>query len=353
MPKEHFLFENNTNLHLAALAAKQSRFCLNIIKTILQKLRIDTDRLKETNFLLAVSGGIDSVAMLAVFCAGRQYFGYNLKAVHFHHGIRKESDGEEILFQKLCTRLQIPFEIGRGNTPNYAKEHKIGLEEAGRILRYRFFRETGQKYENCILCTAHHADDLCEDILMRLIRGSAWPQLGGMAYYDESRRLLRPFLYTPKRELIDFVHELHLPYAEDKSNADTNFTRNRIRHSILPLLKAENPKFLESAVKLKLNAEYDQEHFTREVQNVMQFLIKDKEYSLALEHLQKKDKSVRMHCYHYLLKQLGQGHPLNIIFEKLDTAVMQNRGNAVFKFSDNVRMTIRKNRLVCFVKPNV
>lgn len=352
MPKEYFLFENSADLHLATLAPKQSRFCLDIFKTMKQKLLLDAGRLKETNFLLAVSGGIDSIAMLTVFSACRRHFGYSLRAVHFHHGIRKESDSEEILFQKICTRLQIPFDIGHGNTPEFAKEQKIGLEEAGRILRYRFFSEISRKHGGCILCTAHHANDLCEDMLMRLIRGTAWPRLGGMAYYDESRRLLRPFLYTPKQELIDFVHGLHIPHTEDKSNADTNFTRNRIRHTILPLLESENPNFLKSAVKLKQNAEYDEEHFSREVQNVMQFLKKDNECALPLEHLQKKDKSVRMHCYRYLLKQLGQGHPVNTIFEKLDAAVMQNSGNTVFKFSDNVRMAIRKNHLVCFVKSN-
>lgn len=354
MPKELFAFGNSVPLHLATLLPRHSRFCLGIVNLICQKLNISKTDLKQTTFLTAVSCGIDSVAMLAVFKACQQYFGYTVHAVHFHHGIRKESDRETELFQKICSRLNIPCHIGYGNTPAFSQKQKIGLEEAGRILRYQYFDDILSKLPNALLCTAHHADDLCEDVLMRLIRGTAWPQLGGMAYYDAERKLLRPFLYTGKQELADFAKTLNLPHAEDQSNTDTAFTRNRIRHTLLPLLKQENPQILNSVIKLKQNAEYDQEHFSNEIQKVMRQAAKNgQEISLPVSILQQKDKTIRLHCYHYLLKKLQQGHPNNAIFEKLDNAVMQNKGNTVFKFSDGVRMGIQKNCLVCFIKTNV
>lgn len=351
--KEHFNFHSALPLHLAAIKPKQADFCLSVFKILQEKLNISRKELQNISFLLAISGGVDSVAMLAIFKACQQYFGYTLHVAHFNHGIREESAAEEKLVQKICKRLDIPLTMDKGNTPLYAKEHKIGLEEAGRILRYAFFSALRQKEKNCILCTAHHANDLCEDMLMRLIRGTAWPQLAGMPYFDPERKLLRPLLYTSKQELSDFAEQLDFPFARDTSNTDLSFLRNRVREQIIPLLEKENPKFYQNILKLKQNAEYDETHFQNETNAVLTHLEQcGNKLAVPLAILQKNDKTIRLHTYRALLKKLGQGHSVTATFEKLDTAVMKNQGSSEFKFSNDARIRIQEKKLYCFIKTN-
>ncbi len=351
--KEQFNFQNFCPLHLGSLNSKQAKFCLSVFRTLQKKVPFLEKNLQNYTFLLAVSGGIDSVAMLAVFAACQQYFGYRLEVAHFNHGIRDASFAEEELMQTICTRLAVPLCMERGNTCLYAKEHKIGLEEAGRILRYAFFENLQNKKNNTILCTAHHAQDLCEDVIMRLIRGSVWPQLAGMSYFDEKRRLLRPLLYVPKKELADLIFELNFPFAEDESNHDEQFMRNRVRKNIIPLLEQENPQFYHNIINLNQNAEYDNLHFQKETDKVLIYLEENEQsLSLPIPVLQKQDKTIRLHCYHALLKKLGQGHAINTSFEKLDHAVMKNQGNTCIKFSQHVRLHIQKNTLICTIKNN-
>lgn len=350
--KEHFNFSNSCPLHLGSLAPKQAKFCLSVFHTLEEKLPYLRSELQNHTFLLAVSGGIDSVAMLALFAACQKYFGYQIEVAHFNHGIREASFAEEELMQKICTRLAVPLFMERGNTPQYAKEHKIGLEEAGRILRYNFFTNLQHKKKNTILCTAHHARDLCEDVIMRLIRGTVWPQLAGMPYFDEKRRLLRPLLYVSKKELTDFLLELNFPYAEDESNIDETFTRNRVRKNIIPLLEKENPQFYQNIIKLNQNADYDTLHFQKEVDQILAQLEENEQgLSLPTTLLQEQDKTIRMHCYHALLKKLEQGHAVNTNFENLDRAVMKNQGNTCIQFSDRVRLQIHAKKLYCSIKP--
>lgn len=351
-----FSYQNSTELHLGTLPKKYADFCLAVFSNIREKCSITKEKLKQTSFLTAVSGGSDSLAMLAVFAACRQYFGYGLQAVHYNHGIRQESNTEEVLVAEICARLNVPCIIGRGNTPQYAQISKIGLEEAGRNLRYGFFAEQQTKFPGSLLCTAHHADDLCEDVLMRLIRGTVWPHLAGLAYFDPERNLLRPLLHYRKEELREFIDTLNLPHAEDPSNSDQTFMRNRVRHTLMPLLQKENPKFIGQILKLKQSAEYDEEHFRHETENILLNIKKDSEadnhFSLPLSALQDKDKAVRMHCYHALLKKMPSSHAIHETFERLDKAVMQNKGGSVFKFSGNVRISIENSRLNCFLNPS-
>lgn len=352
--KEQFNFHNACPLHLASIETKQAKFCLAVFHTLQEKVLCLQSNLQNHTFLLAVSGGIDSLAMLAVFAACQKYFGYQLHVAHFNHGIREESFAEERLMQTVCSRLAVPLTIERGNTPLYAKEHKIGLEEAGRILRYNFFATLQNQTKNTILCTAHHANDLCEDVIMRLLRGSVWPRLGGMPYFDEERRLLRPLLYVTKQELTDFLLPLGFPYAEDKSNTDEQFLRNRVRKNIIPLLELENPQFYQNIIKLNQNAHYDELHIRQEIQTIFAHLEEcEQGFCLPVAILQKKDKTIRMHMYHALLNKLQNGHAVNANFENLDHALMKNQGKTMIKFSHNARMQIMHNKLYCFIKTTV
>ena len=350
--RTYYTYTNNaTTLHLGSLKPKMARFALSILNSTINELNISS--LKNKHIILAVSGGVDSIAMLGIFVSCQQYFNYTLHVCHYNHGIRKESDNEEKLIQELCKHFNLPYSIEKGNVPSFAQEKKIGLEEAGRILRYEFFAKCIQEQNAFCFCTAHHAQDLCEDVLMRLIRGTSWPKLAGMPSYDPKRKLLRPLLSIQKQELINFVQELSLPFAQDESNFDLSFQRNRIRHTILPLLEKENPQFYKNILKLKENAKYDTEFFEKNLQHLKNTLIyKNQEFSIPIHELQKQDKTIRLHFYHYLLEKLTQGHANNDTFERIDNAILHNKGNTEFKFSQQARFKIKNSFLIAYLKTN-
>ena len=192
----------------------------------------------------AVSGGADSVAMLFALFLLRERLGITLCAVHFNHGLRgEESDRDEAFVRRLCERLEVPLEIGRGNVQPGEK----GLEAAAREARYAFFDSLDGK-----TATAHTADDNAETVLMHLVRGTGLKGLGAIA--PVRGRYIRPMLTVTRQEVLAFLDEYHLSYVTDSSNGTDAFLRNRIRHRVMPLLAEENPRLAEnlSAMALRL-----------------------------------------------------------------------------------------------------
>ena len=185
--------------------------------------------------IAAVSGGADSIALLFAFYLKKEELGITLEAAHFNHRLRgAESDGDEAFVREFCDRFDIPLHVGSGQVV----PGKKGLEAAAREARYAFFATLGAK-----IATAHTADDNAETVLMHLVRGTGLKGLGGIA--PRSGRLLRPMLNVTRREVLEFLSEYHISYRTDSSNDTDDFLRNRLRHHVMPLLKAENPRLAE------------------------------------------------------------------------------------------------------------
>lgn len=192
----------------------------------------------------AVSGGADSVAMLFAFFLLKEKLGIELHAAHFNHGLRgEESDRDEDFVRRLCARLEIPLEMGRGKV----KPGKKGLEAAAREARYAFFDGLNGK-----IATAHTADDNAETVLMHLVRGTGLKGLGAIA--PVRGNYIRPLLTATRQDVLEFLDEYNLHYVVDSSNETDAFLRNRIRRRVMPLLAEENPRLAEnlSAMALRL-----------------------------------------------------------------------------------------------------
>lgn len=186
----------------------------------------------------ALSGGTDSVALLALLRELRAELGFTLRAAHFHHGIRgAEADRDEAFSRDLCAQWAIPLTVGRGDAPAYAAEHGMSLETAARTLRYDYLDRTAPGK----LATAHTADDNAETLLLHLIRGTGPRGLGGIS--PKRGKLIRPLLGFEKRELLDYLTQNGIPHVEDSTNEADDGLRNRVRHRVMPLLTAENPRF--------------------------------------------------------------------------------------------------------------
>ncbi len=190
--------------------------------------------------LCAVSGGADSMYLLCRLMEGAERGGYQVGVAHYHHGIRKASDQEEDFVRAWCETHHIPLHVGHGDVPQTAARQGRGMEEIAREMRYAFLYETARREGYTLLATGHHAGDNAETVLMHLIRGSGLKGLGGIP--PRRGRLIRPMLEVTRQQVEEYLNRHHVPHVEDESNADPAYTRNRVRHEVLPLLERLNPQ---------------------------------------------------------------------------------------------------------------
>ena len=199
----------------------------------------------------AVSGGADSMALLRCLLDLREPLGLRLSAVHFNHRLRgAESDGDEDFVRDYCRRWDVPLTVGSGDAAQAARETGRTLEEAARALRYACF--TAQPG---LVATAHTADDNAETVLMNLVRGTGLRGLAGIPVRRD--RIIRPLLCVTREEVLDYLRATGTPWREDTSNAGNDYRRNRIRHGVIPALRAENPALSRTILGecLRLRAE--------------------------------------------------------------------------------------------------
>ena len=184
----------------------------------------------------AVSGGADSMALLWAMFLLKDEWRLDLSAAHFNHHLRgEESDRDEQFVRDFCEGYGIALHVGSGNVVSGPK----GLEAAARDARYAFLCGLPGK-----IATAHTADDNAETVLMHLVRGTGLKGLGGIM--PVNGKVIRPMLNVTRQEVEAFLAEYHVSYITDSSNAEDDFLRNRLRHQVMPLLKAENPRLAEN-----------------------------------------------------------------------------------------------------------
>lgn len=196
----------------------------------------------------AISGGADSVAMAFAFYLLKEELSITLEAAHFNHHLRgEESDRDEAFVRSFCDQYDIPLHLGSAEV----RAGKKGLEAAARDARYAFLRGLEGK-----IATAHTADDNAETVLLHLVRGTGLKGLGGITPIHGS--IIRPMLSVTRQDVEGFMEEWCLRYVEDSSNDTDAFLRNRIRHHVMPLLKAENPRLGENLSRMALRLREDE-----------------------------------------------------------------------------------------------
>ena len=204
-----------------------------LVKAVKQMLQKHKMVQPGQSLTVALSGGIDSVCLLHVLCQLQPEMQYKLQAVHVHHGLRAEADEDESFCRQLCNRWQIPLTVCRVDVPQRVEQSGESIEEAARNLRYGAF----QTLQTDRIALAHHQQDQAETLLLHLLRGSG---LTGLCAMRPVRLpYVRPFLEISRGQIEAYAAQQKLPHAEDASNQDTAFRRNRIRHELLPLLARE------------------------------------------------------------------------------------------------------------------
>ena len=213
---------------------------LNDIHNILQQNCL-IDQTKP--LLLGISGGPDSLCLLDIM----HKLGLSLIIAHVNHGLRQEADNDANQVTQIADELGIPFELGVVNVPEFAKANMYSIEEAARVLRYRFLFTQGLKHNAQAVVVAHTADDQIETVLMHMIRGTGLAGLRGMEFrslpnpWSTNIPLLRPLLSTWREKIQQYCIENELQPIIDQSNLDKTFFRNRLRLDLIPYLQNFNP----------------------------------------------------------------------------------------------------------------
>ena len=198
----------------------------------------------DSKILVALSGGADSVALLRILHTA----GYHCEAAHCNFHLRgEESNRDESFVRQLCLKYNIRLHTADFNTTQYAAEKHISIEMAARELRYNWFEEIKNKYRADVIAVAHHQDDSIETMLLNLIRGTGITGLLGIR--PRNGAIVRPLLCVNRKEIIQYLQNIEQDYVTDSTNLEDEYTRNKIRLNLLPLMQTINPSVKNNLIE--------------------------------------------------------------------------------------------------------
>ena len=204
-----------------------------MLKTICQTIEQHNMVQANESILVCLSGGADSIATLHALLTLK----LNVFAVHINHGLRNEAYNDENFVKRLCENWQVPLQVYHINVHAKSKEDKITIEEAGRSLRYEHFYKAAKFFGAKKIATGHHQNDNAETVIMNLARGTGLRGLCGIPHV--SGNIIRPLLDVPHSQIKNYIETNKLEYVTDASNFTNIYTRNRVRHMIMPSIVNE------------------------------------------------------------------------------------------------------------------
>lgn len=226
--------------------------------------------------IVAVSGGPDSMALLDILYRLSSGKHFSLAVAHLNHQLRPEAEPEEEFVRQRCRDYDLPCHVRRVDVQKAARQARKGLEEAARECRYAFFRELLVSLGAQRVATAHHRNDQAEGVLFNLLRGAGVKGLRGML--PAQGPFIRPFLCLNREEITLYLQENGLPFCVDASNSDVHFTRNRIRHRLLPFLEQEfNPRTVDTLNQLADIARQENDYLEAECARIWPLVLQEED----------------------------------------------------------------------------
>mgnify|MGYP003311312553 CR=1 FL=1 len=225
-------------------------------KTFIDDNKLNTPKIK---FLLAVSGGVDSIVLLSLFIKSK----LNFSVCSCDFSLRGNDAKKDILHvKKICSDKKIKFFSKVFDTNKYSKSNKISIQMASRDLRYNWFKNLMRDNSIDYLVTAHHSDDNYETIIFNLLKTTGYKGLIGIPHFNN--KIIRPLINVEKMEIVDYAKKNKLVWREDKTNNENKYSRNMIRNKLIPIISKINPSFkksiLESSKRMDLVNKLIQSH---------------------------------------------------------------------------------------------
>lgn len=267
-------------------------FVREAIEQFLEKYRIS----RKAGFILAVSGGADSISMLHAF----RHLHLKILVLHCNFSLRgQESDLDEQFVGRFCESYGIAHSAKKFDTPRYAREKGLSIEMAARQLRYEWFAEMQVKKRMDYIAVAHHADDVAETVLINLCRGTGIKGLTGIK--PVNGKILRPLLECSRTDILQYISEHRLDYRTDSTNRSLDYIRNQIRHQVIPVFKKINPSFLDTVTE---NCD-----ILKETEQIFNYGIRQLQSAV----LDREEDETRIH----IAKTLASPAPRTLLFETL------------------------------------
>ncbi len=262
----------------------------------------------DESVVIGVSGGADSMCLLHVLLELHEY-GPDIIVAHLNHGIRgREAKRDSLFVKRAAGALGLKFEPGEADVPRFKKESNLTLEEAARVLRYKFLEETRMKYGADKIATAHTLDDQAETVLMRLLRGSGTKGLSGIPSISNGV-IIRPLIETARREIEKYLVSKGVDWIEDSTNKLRTIHRNRIRLDLMPALEAYNPRIRETLSRTSDLLRIEEDYIDREAKKYFRrtFTPGKPEMKGELKKFRRLHRALRLSILRLAIEGLNKG----------------------------------------------
>lgn len=286
---------------------------------------------KDDRVLLAISGGIDSVALFFVLNELKKEIPFDIGLAHINHTLRgEESERDEFFVRKISERFGVPLFVERVNVKEYARKNRLSIQHAARNLRYDSLFSIAKNNNYTRIAIAHTLDDQIETFFMRVLKGTG---IRGISAIPIKRGLIiRPFLFTTRKEIESYCAKNGIEYVEDSSNKKTTYLRNYIRHMVIPHFYKINPKFQEKVLNLLLDLDSVNRFFDERAKRFIGEKVKHSEhgYIFGLKDLREIDEETRFRILSEIAGSLNPNFILQRNHLKLIDRLLSSRNPCSF-----------------------
>ena len=307
--------------------------------------------------VLAVSGGPDSMAMLNILNELKNdgVIDFSFCVAHVNHMIREEAKDDEEYVKNYCKQNGIDFYSKSIDVRKLANNNKVGTEEAGRYVRYKFFDEILEKTGSNKIVIAHNKNDKVETMIMNIMRGSGITGLKGIE--PKREKYIRPLIECERVEIEDYCEKEKLNPRIDKTNFENTYTRNKIRNIVIPYVKKEfNPNIIETLNRLSELVVDEEKYVEKQIEKVYKELLdseNEKEITLDLKNFNKQEKVIKSRIILYTITRLfGTSKEISKVhIDDIMKLCSNNIGNKYLTPNKNAKILI-KNHKIYFIKEN-
>lgn len=301
--------------------------------------------------VLAVSGGPDSMAMLNILNELKKdsIIDFEFSVAHINHMIREEAKDDEEYVKKYCNQNGIDFYSKSIDVKKLANNNKVGTEEAGRYVRYKFFDEVLEKTSSNKIAIAHNKNDKAETIIMNIMRGSGITGLRGIE--PKRRKYIRPLIECERFEIEDYCEKEKLNPRIDKTNFENTYTRNKIRNIVIPYVKREfNPNIIETLNRLSELVADEENYIEKQVKKIYKevFLFENqKEIVLDLKGFNNQEKVIKSRIILYTITRLfGTSKEIaKVHIEDIIKLCKNNIGNKYLTPNKNIKILVKNHKI--------